>query len=325
MSRRKPSRFNGALPVVKSAGPTSHDVVDLARKALRERRIGHTGTLDPMAEGLLLLCVGQATRLQSYLLSWDKTYRGSIQLGHATTTYDAEGEPMDPSGEPPVLEESVLREAEEVFSGEISQQPPPYSAKKVAGKRLYELARSGQTVEVEPKLVHVHELKLEPAPGNRLTFEVRTSSGFYVRSMAHDLGKRLGCGGHLAHLERVRIGPYTTEDALAQQALEDSSSPEEIIEGPSWHPLEKIALPFVEIALNPGAQERFCNGQEVIVLHMPDVPVAAEDLVTIRGHRGKLLGIGLVQAVLARGRTVCVRPRMVLQTHAKQLRPRGLS
>jgi tRNA pseudouridine55 synthase len=125
MSRRRPARFHGLLPVFKKAGPTSHDVVDMARKALGERRIGHTGTLDPMAEGLLLLCVGQATRLQQYLLRWDKTYRGEVKLGHATTTYDGEGEVQEPTGPPPKLDRATLDGLEPQFRGEIEQVPPP--------------------------------------------------------------------------------------------------------------------------------------------------------------------------------------------------------
>jgi tRNA pseudouridine55 synthase len=160
MSRRRPSRFHGLLPVFKKAGPTSHDVVDMARKALRERRIGHTGTLDPMAEGLLLLCVGQATRLQQFLLRWDKTYHGETKLGWATTTYDGEGEIQDPQGEPPQISQETLDRLETQFSGEIQQVPPPYSAKKVAGKKLYELARRGEQVIPEPKTVTVHNFSL---------------------------------------------------------------------------------------------------------------------------------------------------------------------
>jgi tRNA pseudouridine55 synthase len=135
VSRRRPSRIHGLLPVFKKAGPTSHDVVDMARKALRERRIGHTGTLDPMAEGLLLLCIGQATRLQQFLLQWDKIYRGKVLLGNATTTYDREGDAIDPHGEPPALDRAALDSLEGQFKGEILQLPPPYSAKKVGGRK----------------------------------------------------------------------------------------------------------------------------------------------------------------------------------------------
>lgn len=314
MSRRRPSRWHGLLPVLKTAGPTSHDIVDIARKALRERRIGHTGTLDPMAEGMLLLCVGQATRLQQYLLSWDKTYSGVIRLGQATTTYDLEGAPAEPSGPVPELGDGQLRELEAEFSGDIDQIPPPFSAKKVDGKRLYELARSGHEVEVEPKRVTVHELRLEIEGADLLRFTVRTSSGFYVRSLANDIGRGLGCGAHLVHLERLCIGPYDRDTALAQSVLETATDPRAIVESPVWVPFSEIQLPYPRITLNPGAEDRFNHGGEVIVLRQDAGKVAQEDLVSVHGHSGELLGIGGVVNVLARGRTVVLRPRMVVST-----------
>ncbi len=312
MSRRRPARWHGLLPVSKNAGPTSHDVVDMARKALRQRRIGHTGTLDPTAEGLLLLLAGQATRLQQYLLGWDKTYAGEIQLGRATQTYDAEGETIEPSGPIPTLERDDLAALEAAFSGTIQQVPPPYSAKKVAGKKLYELARAGETIDVEPKSVTVFELHLDLEPGGVLHFDVRTSSGFYVRSLAHDIGVRLGCGAHLLHLKRVAIGPYSLADALPQEKLEDASSPTEVVEAAPWTPLEKIQLPFPSVDLNPAAEDRFLHGGEVIILRTGGVGVGGGDALAVRGHGGQLLGIGTVGSVLARGRTVVVRPKMVL-------------
>ncbi len=312
MSRR-PSRWHGLLPVSKLAGPTSHDIVDMARKALKERRIGHTGTLDPMAEGLLILCVGTATRLQQYLLAWDKTYEGRIRLGRATTTYDGEGEPMEPSGPVPELDDDALRALESQFSGEIDQVPPPFSAKKVDGKKLYELAREGHEVHVEPKKVHVQSLRLELAEADVLRFEVQTSSGFYVRSLAHDIGVQLGCGGHLEHLKRRRIGPYTADSAIAQERLQAAGDPREILEDPAWIPLERLALPFAELALNPGAEDRFRHGGEVILLRQGDASFSPGDLAVLRGRDNRLVGIGTVANVLARGRTVVIRPRMVLQ------------
>ncbi len=314
MSRRRPSRFHGLLPVFKKAGPTSHDVVDMARKALGERRIGHTGTLDPMAEGLLLLCVGQATRLQQYLLLWNKTYRGKIQLGHATTTYDGEGEAQEPTGTPPELDRATLDSLAPQFRGEIEQVPPPYSAKKVAGKKLYELARSGEKVTPEPKTVMVHHLEIEAAPPDRLLVEATTSSGFYVRSLAHDIGVALGCGGHLQHLLRTAIGPYTTDRALPQEALQTTESAKEIIDGDAWIPLDEVALPFEEIELNSTAADRFVHGQEVVVFKTGVEHLTPDSNVLIRGSDNRLLGIGSVRAVLARGRTLSITPSMVLNT-----------
>ncbi|MFH1176610.1 MAG: tRNA pseudouridine(55) synthase TruB, partial [Acidobacteriota bacterium] len=175
---------HGLFLVDKPAGPTSHDVVQAARRALKERRIGHTGTLDPAATGLLVLCVGRATRLQQYLLAWEKTYVGEIRLGQATTTYDTEGEPVGPHMPAPAPDEQCLHELEARFSGEIEQLPPSYSAKKTGGRKFYELARAGEPVPLEPKRVTIHSLRLENRGDERLGFEVTCSSGTYVRSLA---------------------------------------------------------------------------------------------------------------------------------------------
>ena len=317
MSRRRPSRYHGLLPVFKEAGPTSHDVVDMARKALGERRIGHTGTLDPMAEGLLLLCVGQATRLQQYLLLWEKVYRGEVKLGHATTTYDSEGEAQEPSCDPPALDPATLEGLASRFRGEIEQVPPPYSAKKVAGKKLYELARSGEKVTPEPKTVVVHEFELGAARPDLLSVEVKTSSGFYVRSLAHDIGVVLGCGGHLHHLHRAAIGPYSAENALTQADLQSADSAEDIVNGDAWIPLDRIALPFPEIDLNSTATHRFVHGQEVVVFKSGVQDVEKEANVVVRGAENSLLGIGLVRSVLARGRTLNIAPSMVLDSSSR--------
>lgn len=314
MSRRRPSRWHGLLPVHKSPGPTSHDIVDMARKALGERRIGHTGTLDPMAEGLLLLCVGQVTRLQQYLVRWEKTYHGQIRLGHATTTYDGEGQPSEPRGAVPELDRAVLARLESSFSGEFLQAPPPYSAKKIGGKRMYELARAGQPAEVEPKPVNVHSLTLEQVEDDVLGVHVTSSSGFYVRSLAHDVGRELGCGGYLDRLERRAVGPYTTAAAIPQELLESAASPEQITGHPAWIPLDRVALPFPGVQLNRGATERFSHGQEIVVLRSGGgEPLAVDSEVAVRSPGDRLLGVGLVQSVLARGRTVGLRPTIVLQ------------
>ncbi len=312
MSPRRPARWHGLLPVVKRPGPTSHDIVDIARKALKERRIGHTGTLDPMAAGLLLLCVGNATRLQQYLLEWDKTYLGRVRLGHATTTYDSEGERSEPIGSPPELPGERLVEVARLFTGTIEQLPPPYSAKKVGGRKLYELAREGEAVRVEPKSVVVHHLALESHDPDQVSLELTCSSGFYVRSLANDLGIHLGCGGFLEHLERTRIGPYRLADALLQADLESATCPEEILDGPSWVPMERIELPFPRLELNPAACQRFIHGQEVIVFRAISDTVAAGDRVAVHAAGGPLLGIGTIQTVLARGRTLGVQPATVV-------------
>lgn len=311
MSRRRPSRWHGMLPVFKKTGPTSHDIVDIARRSLKERRIGHTGTLDPMAEGLLLLCVGQATRLQQYLLKWNKAYRGLVRLGWATDTYDAEGERDGEKTTPTPLSPERLSELEERFSGRYDQLPPAYSAKKVGGKKLYELARKGEFVEIEPKPINVLSLHLQQEDVDDLIVEVETESGFYVRSLAHDLGTELGWGAHLRRLQRTRIGPLLADDAMTQDDLENAPEPEAIINGPHWIPLGKIPLPFPSVDVNPTAASRFTHGQEVVVLRSgteilePNSPIAVT-----RGD--ELLGIGKVLSIVARGRTITIQPSLVI-------------
>ncbi len=312
MSRRRPATLHGLLAVSKTAGPTSHDVVDMARRTLGERRIGHTGTLDPMAEGLLLLCVGHATRLQRYLMLWDKSYSGVIRLGQATTTYDREGEPTAPAGPPPALGEDVIEALARRFTGTFEQVPPPYSAKKVEGKKLYELARDGQEVRPEPKPVAVQQLELRVVEPTRLAVELTCSTGFYVRSLAHDIGVELGCGAHLEHLVRTSIGPYTAAAALPQTELAAAGGVDEVRAHGAWQSLSDIAMPFPTISLNPGATERFTHGQEVILLRPGSEGLAVDAPVRMLDPAGKVLGIGTVTSVLTRGRTVSVRPAVVL-------------
>lgn len=312
MSRRRPATIHGLLAVAKAAGPTSHDVVDMARRTLGERRIGHTGTLDPMAEGLLLLCIGHATRLQRYLMLWDKSYSGVIRLGQATTTYDREGEPTAPAGPPPTLDNDVIERLARRFTGTFEQVPPPYSAKKVEGKKLYELARDGQEVQPEPKTVTVQRLELKMLEPTRLAVELTCSTGFYVRSLAHDIGAELGCGAHLEHLVRTSIGPYSADAALPQADLTDAGSAAEVLAHGAWMSLSDIAMPFATITLNPGATERFTHGQEVILLRPGGEGLAVESPVRALDPAGTVLGIGTVTSVLTRGRTVSVRPIVVL-------------
>ena len=311
MSRRRPSRWHGLLPVHKKTGPTSHDIVDIARRSLKERRIGHTGTLDPMAEGLLLLCVGRATRLQQYLLKWDKAYRGRVRLGWATDTYDAEGERVGDTIQPDTISPEGFSELEGRFSGHFDQVPPRYSAKKVGGKKAYELARTGQDVKIDPKPVHVHSLHLHQEDTDNLVVEVETESGFYVRSLAHDIGQELGWGAHLRRLERTRIGPFRVEEAISQEDLEKAADPETIIEGPHWIPLSKIPLPFASVDINPTAASRFMHGQEIVVLRSGTEVLEPNGPIAVRSG-DELLGIGEVTCIVARGRTITIRPSLVL-------------
>jgi tRNA pseudouridine55 synthase len=212
--------MTGILLIDKPSGPTSHDVVARVRRVSGERSIGHTGTLDPRATGLLPLVLGRATRLASYVTSGDKTYEAVIRLGFATDTDDADGEPMGPAQPTAAATKPAAVEAALVaFRGTFDQLPPNHSAKKVAGQRAYELARQSKPVVLTPVSVTVRELVRITAPGaedapETIRVRVRATAGFYVRALARDLGERLGCGAHLADLRRTRCEPFDVSQAV---------------------------------------------------------------------------------------------------------------
>lgn len=211
--------MNGVLVIDKPLGPTSHDVVARVRRAIRLRRIGHTGTLDPLATGVLPLVLGRATRLASLLSGSAKEYIASVRFGAATATYDAErleAPPPEPAGLSPGAIEAALAQ----FRGTQWQTPPPYSAKKIAGVAAYKRARSNEPVTPRPVNVTVHEVALEEYAAGVARIRLSTSAGFYVRSFAHDLGQQLGCGAHLAGLRRSRAGEFTLADAVPLGAIE---------------------------------------------------------------------------------------------------------
>jgi len=225
--------LHGALLVDKPSGPTSHDIVNFTRRLLKTRRVGHTGTLDPLATGLLVLLVGHATRLAQFLVSDEKEYIADVRLGIATPTYDAAS--LDEAEGGGRLTEigrtrEQIRAALPAFLGTFAQLPPPYSAKKIDGVRAYEKARKSEPVELKPVQVTVHELELLDVPPSTLhppssvRLRIHCSSGFYVRSLAHDLGQALGCGGHLEALRRTRAGRFRIEDAAPLDALERMGS-----------------------------------------------------------------------------------------------------
>lgn len=204
---------NGILLIDKPQGMTSHDVVHRIRRIAGIRRVGHTGTLDPMADGLLMLCLGPATRIAQFLVGLDKLYTGTITLGAISSTYDAEGEITFQDREVP-QGVGPVRQAMLGMVGEAIQLPPPYSAIKVRGKKLYEYARSGEPVPQKPRSVHIHRFDLVEFNPPELEFAAKVGSGTYLRSMAHDLGLRLGCGAYLSALRRQRVGGFSVEDAL---------------------------------------------------------------------------------------------------------------
>ncbi len=213
--------MNGILNLHKPVGPTSFDMVRRVKQLTGVKRVGHGGTLDPRASGVLPVLLGQATRVSDFLLSASKAYRAVVRLGIATDTYDSEGKIVseaDPSG---VTREQAIA-ALDRFRGLIPQTPPMYSALKHRGKRLYQLARAGVEVERKPRSVHVYDIRLTEWAPPRLTIEVECGRGTYIRSLAHDLGIALGCGAHLEALTRLRVGPFSLVQALTTEELLDA-------------------------------------------------------------------------------------------------------
>lgn len=212
--------ISGVLVVDKPVGMTSHDVVQVIRKGSNIRRAGHTGTLDPRASGVLVVLIGPAVRLSEYVAASDKRYQAVIQLGTTTDTYDADGKTTSSSNIQ--VEEGQFNEELQKFVGEIEQVPPPYSAVKVHGRKAYEMARAGEEVELMPRIIHVYSLEvLEWAPPE-VVIDINCSSGTYVRSLAHDLGAKLGCGATLTGLRRTKSGRFTLRDAVPLRKLNEA-------------------------------------------------------------------------------------------------------
>jgi tRNA pseudouridine55 synthase len=211
---------DGVLLVDKAEGMTSHDVVALVRRKLEMKKVGHCGTLDPIATGLLLLTLGRGTKIQDLLMSEDKEYAGTLVLGVATSTQDREGE-MIAERPVPALEETQIRAAFEKFRGDFYQMPPMVSAKKHGGVPLYKLARQGKVVEREPRLVHVYRYTVDRVALPEIDFSVLCSKGFYVRTYAHDIGESLGCGAHLKSLRRTKSGRFNIDEAITVDEIKN--------------------------------------------------------------------------------------------------------
>jgi tRNA pseudouridine55 synthase len=229
--------LEGVLLVDKPTDHTSHDVVARLRRKLQMKRIGHAGTLDPMATGLLIMLIGKATRISQYLISLDKEYEGTIELGKVTDSQDAQGEVME-TKPVPALTEAELRTAMEGFLGDQYQLPPMYSAIKIDGVPLYKSARKGQDIVREPRFIRVSAFELTRFGLPSFDFRLRSSKGTYVRTIAHDLGQRLGCGAHLSALRRTATDRFNISQALTLDEIEGLSLPD----------IEKRLIPVREAA-----------------------------------------------------------------------------
>ena len=217
--------FEGILLIDKSMGCTSHDVVDRVRRVLKMKRIGHAGTLDPMATGLLVILVGKATKASQYIMSLDKKYEGNIFLGKSTDTQDAEGKVLEEKPVPELSEEKLVELMNE-FKGDQYQTPPMFSAKKINGQPLYKLARKGKTIEREARVVHIANFKISEMGLPEFGFMVSCSKGTYVRTLANDLGDKIGCGAHLSALRRTEIGKFSVANSVTTDRLKEMTHKE---------------------------------------------------------------------------------------------------
>lgn len=254
---------HGVLLLDKPVGLTSNGALQAAKRLLNACKAGHTGSLDPIATGLLPLCFGDATRLSQFLLESDKRYWTVFRLGVSTTTHDSEGD-VTQTREVKVARVDVERVLPR-FRGMISQVPPMYSAIKHGGQPLYKLARAGQEVEREPRGVMVHELQLLEFEGDRLTFDIRCSKGTYIRTLAHDIGEALGCGAHVVELRRLAVGGFQVDQAVTLATLEAMATPQERAQ--RLLPLDTVLGGMPDVHLTALAAHYLRQGQSVSLQH----------------------------------------------------------
>lgn len=280
--------MKGILLVDKPSGITSHDVVDRIRRAAHMRRVGHTGTLDPAATGLLIICVGAATRLSEYLTRLDKVYEGYLRFGVVTDSYDMDGAVLEENPVPD-LDLEAIQKAFDSLTGAIEQVPPMVSAVKVGGKRLYKMARKGETVERKPRQVTVKEFRLLGYESPLAQFRVTCTSGTYVRGLCHDIGGMFGCGGVLDSLRRTVVGQYRAEDALP---VEDFQSVNDVRD--RLIPMGE-ALDLPEVVVRAKGEHMVATGGTLRQAELRDQCPVTEGWIQVKSDRGELLAIAQVK------------------------------
>ena len=272
---------DGILIIDKPHGLTSHDVITRIRRVTKVRQVGHAGTLDPMATGVLVVCLGQATRISEYLFGHDKAYRATIRLGIETNTYDADGEIV--ATHEVSIDRAAVEQALAQFIGEIQQVPPMYSAIKRDGRKLYELARHGIEIERAARSVIVHSIELRDYAAPDITLDVQCSAGTYIRSIAHDLGEALGTGGHLIELRRTASGPFTIDQAISLDELEKAAAEFQ------WHtylrPIDEALSTWPLVVLAEPDRLRALNGAPIFSLSLSGTHCRAQD------ERGNLIAL----------------------------------
>jgi tRNA pseudouridine55 synthase len=297
---------NAVLIIDKPGGLTSHDVVNRVRHILQEKSVGHLGTLDPMATGVLPLVIGNLTRLAQFYTASEKTYEGTIRFGYSTDTYDVEGEPTSNVEEVAVTFEQV-RELADKFKGIIEQTPPPFSAKKIAGVPAYKLARKGKEVSLKPVQIEIKEFEIESVENDRASFRARVASGTYMRSVAHDMGQQLGCGAHLESLRRTAVAEFSLADAHTLEQLRTATEQGQA-EDLFVHP-RKILPQFPCVAANEEMAALIRAGRTV---NLPELSQARQVKVFI-GQRELI-------AIATRIAGTLFHPRIVLSAGTASIR-----
>jgi tRNA pseudouridine55 synthase len=304
------SAINGFLVIDKPEGITSHDVVAAVRRCLSVRKAGHLGTLDPMATGVLPVAVGKATRLVRFLGGGRKVYQGIIQLGLSTNTYDREGEPSS-ERQQPTHTAAQLEVVRKEMMGEQMQAPPPFSAVKVGGVRAYRMARRGEALNLEPRSIHIYQFELREMAEHQLGFEIHCSPGTYIRSIAYDVGRKLGCGAHLFSLRRTASGEFSLSQAFKLESLTGQSR-QDLLK--CVLPMEAVLRDLVSVRVSAEEQKSFVHGQTITA--SINLPCAQPPrLIRICSISGELLGLADVLDVLATGTPLSVarlQPRVVL-------------
>lgn len=307
----QPAPVDGALVVDKPLGKTSHDIVDAIRRLAGFRQVGHLGTLDPLATGVLVLLLGKATRLVRFYAGRRKRYSAGFRFGFSTDTYDAEGQPQGPDN-PPQLDAAVLEQLAAARIGRFQQMPPVFSAKKVHGRPAYELARRNESVELKPVEVELFEYRLTEIEGPVARFVVECSSGTYIRSLAQEMGEKLGCGAHLAEIRRTAVGEFSIDQAISLEELAADAQAGRLAS--RVIPLEGLLQNFPRASVLPVVEKRVRNGGRFDVLpsqiqpgRVEFVPGAAMQLdggeaqpprLRVFSREGKLLAIA--EAVVLR-------------------------
>jgi tRNA pseudouridine55 synthase len=259
----QPAPFDGALVIDKPCGKTSHDVVDAVRRLAGFRQIGHLGTLDPLATGVLVLLLGRATRLAQFYSGRRKRYTAAIRFGFATDTYDADGEPQGPDTAPQ-LDRALLEGLAAERVGRFPQMPPPFSAKKLQGTPAYELARKKKPVELKPVDVEVYEFRIAEIAGPVARCVIECSAGTYIRSLAHELGVRIGCGAHLVEIVRTAVGEFALDQAIPLAELEEAAKAGKF--AACVIPLERLLPNFPRINVLPVVERRVRHGTRFNIL-----------------------------------------------------------